>query len=132
MGGEYRELMTQRDAIHSWLASEEESFGRTLEQGTRLLEELIARARDTGAEGIAASDAFLLHDTYGFPIDLSLELVAEHGLGVDEEGFEALMEDQRQRARAGAGRGSPGVDALRRASARARRAGRVRHRLRRL
>jgi alanyl-tRNA synthetase len=113
MGGEYAELITQRDAIHSWLASEEESFGRTLEQGTRLLDELIARARDTGAEGIAASDAFLLHDTYGFPIDLTLELVAEHGLGVDEEGFEALMEDQRQRARAGAGRGSPGVDALR-------------------
>ncbi len=114
MGSEYGELVAQRDAIHSWLASEEEGFGRTLEQGTRLLDELIARARDAGAEGIAAADAFMLHDTYGFPIDLTLELVAEHGLGVDEEGFEALMEDQRERARRGAGRGLPSVaDALR-------------------
>ena len=63
------------------------------------------RARaSTGAEGIAAADAFLLHDTYGFPIDLTLEIVAEHGLGVDEEGFEVLMDEQRERARAGAGR----------------------------
>ena len=113
MGAEYGELAAQRDAIHSWLASEEESFGRTLEQGTRLVDELIARARDAGAEGIAASDAFLLHDTYGFPIDLTLELVAEHGLGVDEDGFEALMDDQRRRARASAGRGEAGADSLR-------------------
>ena len=91
-----------------WLESEEESFGRTLEQGLKRLDELIERARDDGAEGIAAADAFLLHDTYGFPIDLTLEIVAEHGLGVDEEGFEALMEDQRAagaRERAAATRG---------------------------
>src|SRR5205807_5748824 len=81
-------------------------------QGTRLLEELMARARETGAEGIAAQDAFLLHDTYGFPIDLTLELVSDQDLGVDEEGFESLMEEQRARARASAGRGA-GADALR-------------------
>jgi alanyl-tRNA synthetase len=99
MGAEYQELHQQREAIAMWLSSEEESFGRTLEQGTRMLDELIARARETGAEGIAAQDAFMLHDTYGFPIDLTLELVAEQGMGVDEEGFESLMEEQRARSR---------------------------------
>ncbi|TMM08122.1 MAG: alanine--tRNA ligase, partial [Actinobacteria bacterium] len=117
MGGEYPELSEQRDGIRMWLRSEEESFGRTLAQGTRMLDELIARAKDTGAEGIAASDAFLLHDTYGFPIDLTLELVAEHDLGVDEEGFEQLMDEQRERARTSVGRGT-GTDAVREQAAR--------------
>ena len=104
MGDEYPELHEQRESVRKWLGSEEEAFGRTLEQGLRRLDELIARARDTGAEGVASADAFLLHDTYGFPIDLTIELVSEHGLGVDEEGFEALMNEQRRRARAGGGR----------------------------
>jgi alanyl-tRNA synthetase len=105
MGTEYPELTDQGSSVRKWLDAEEEGFGRTLEQGSKLLDELIARARESGAEGIAARDAFMLHDTYGFPIDLTLELVAEHQLGVDEEGFEALMEQQRGRARAGSGRG---------------------------
>jgi len=113
MGGEYPELHEQREAIHRWLSSEEESFGRTLEQGSRLLSELIERARESGAEGISAGDAFRLHDTYGFPIDLTLELVAEQGLGVDEEGFEALMEQQRRQSRAAAARSGGGGDELR-------------------
>jgi len=104
MGPAYPELHEQRDTVLKWLESEEQSFGRTLEQGTKLLDDVIARARDAGEEGIAAQDAFLLHDTYGFPIDLTLEIVAEHELGVDEEGFEALMDEQRTRARASAGR----------------------------
>jgi alanyl-tRNA synthetase len=107
MGGAYPELGEQREAIEKWLASEEESFGRTLAQGTRLLDELIARARDAGAEGISAEDAFLLHDTYGFPFDLTRELAAEHGLGVDPEGFEVLMQRQRVRARAAVSTGTP-------------------------
>ncbi|HXA54384.1 MAG TPA: alanine--tRNA ligase [Solirubrobacteraceae bacterium] len=106
MGGAYPELTAQRAAIEKWLASEEESFGRTLEQGTRLLEQLIARAEEEGAEGISAHDAFTLHDTYGFPFDLTGELVAERSLGVDPEGFERLMEAQRARARAAAGSGA--------------------------
>jgi alanyl-tRNA synthetase len=106
MGGAYPELNTQRAAIEKWLAAEEESFGRTLAQGTRLLEELIERALDADEEGIAAADAFELHDTYGFPFDLTRELVAERGLGVDPEGFERLMDAQRTRARAAAGAGS--------------------------
>ena len=93
-----------------WLAREEEAFGRTIEQGTRILEEHIARAKAAGEEGIGAADAFQLHDTYGFPFDLTLELAAEQGLGVDAQGFESLMEDQRTRARASAGRGGRDED----------------------
>jgi alanyl-tRNA synthetase len=104
MGAQYRELGEQRELVTKWLDAEEEGFGRTLEQGLSRLDELIERARESGAEGIAGADAFLLHDTYGFPIDLTLEIVSDHGLGVDEAGFEQLMEGQRRRARAGSGR----------------------------
>ncbi|MGA8363079.1 MAG: alanine--tRNA ligase, partial [Solirubrobacteraceae bacterium] len=95
MAGAYPELLDQRDPIERWLASEEDAFGRTLEQGTKLLDDLIARALDAGEPAIAAADAFALHDTYGFPFDLTRELVAERGLGVEEEGFERLMDAQR-------------------------------------
>jgi alanyl-tRNA synthetase len=113
MGGAYPELRAQRDLIVRWIAAEEESFGRTLEQGLSRLDELIARARDRGDEGIAAADAFQLHDTYGFPIDMTLEIVAEHDLGIDQQGFEVLMDQQRARGRSGA-RG--GTDARREAA----------------
>jgi alanyl-tRNA synthetase len=105
MGGAYPELHEQRETIEMWLGNEEEAFNRTLEQGMRLLDDIIARARDAGEEGIGADQAFLLHDTYGFPFDLTLELAAEQGLGVDEQGFEELMDEQRVRARS-AGRGA--------------------------
>jgi len=104
MGSAYPELHEQRETIEMWLRTEEEAFNRTLEQGMRLLDEVIARARHAGAEGIGAEQAFLLHDTYGFPFDLTLELAAEQGLGVDAQGFEELMGEQRRRARS-AGRG---------------------------
>jgi alanyl-tRNA synthetase len=100
MGAAYPELHEQRAAIEQWLIAEEEGFGRTLEQGSRLLDELIAAARERGATTIASDDAFRLHDTYGFPIDLTMELAAEHGLGVDSAGFSVLMDAQRARARA--------------------------------
>ena len=112
MGGAYPELGEQRDAIHKWLVAEEEGFGRTLEQGTKLLDDLIAQARDQGEEGLGADDVFQLHDTFGFPIDLTREIAAEHDLGVDEPGFERLMDEQRTRARAG-GRGAATADVLR-------------------
>src|SRR6202167_3969198 len=101
MAGAYPELLDQGEAIERWLSSEEDAFGRTLEQGSGLLDELIARALDAGEQAIAAADAFALHDTYGFPFDLTRELAAERGLGVDDEGFEALMDAQRARSRAG-------------------------------
>jgi alanyl-tRNA synthetase len=105
MAGEYGELHAERDTVRRWLSSEEQSFSRTLIQGSRILGEKITAALESGAEGISAADAFMLHDTYGFPFDLTLELVAQHDLGVDEEGFEALMDNQRRRARASSGRG---------------------------
>jgi alanyl-tRNA synthetase len=107
MGGEYEELVRERDALRRWMASEEEGFGRTLEQGTKLLDEVIARAKERGDEGISSEDAFRLHDTFGFPIDLTMEIVAEQGLGVDEAGFEALM--GQQRARSAEARSGPGA-----------------------
>jgi alanyl-tRNA synthetase len=110
MGSVYPELVQQAETIDMWLAREEEAFGQTLEQGTRILDDQIARAKDAGAEGIGAEQAFQLHDTYGFPFDLTLELAAEQGLGVDSQGFESLMEQQRARARASGGRGGRDED----------------------
>jgi len=110
MGAAYPELIEQADTIDMWLAREEEAFGQTLEQGTRILEDHVARAKAAGDEGIGAAEAFQLHDTYGFPFDLTLELAAEQGLGVDSQGFESLMEEQRTRARASAGRGGRDED----------------------
>ena len=106
MAAAYPELHEQADTIAMWLGNEETAFDQTLEQGMRKLEEIAERAEAAGAEGIGADQAFLLHDTYGFPFDLTLELTAERGLGVDERGFEELMQEQRTRARASAGRGA--------------------------
>jgi len=117
MGGEYTELVEHREVVRKWLDGEEESFGRALEQGSKLLDELIARARERGAEGIAAADAFMLHDTYGFPFELTHELVGAQGLGIDEEGFERLMGEQRERARASALRTRGGEEVHERARA---------------
>ena len=100
MGGVYPELVSQREAIEMWLASEEESFSRTLEQGLETLRFYIDQSARAGSKTIRAEDAFRLHDTSGFPIDLTRELVEEEGLTVDEEGFQRLMEEQRARARA--------------------------------
>ncbi len=102
MAGAYPELAAERETIARWVGDEEESFGRTLERGTELLERLVAEARESGTSWIDAADAFKLHDTYGFPYDLTKELLAEQGLSVDDGGFEELMEEQRQRARVGA------------------------------
>ena len=102
MGDVYGELITERAAIARWTAAEEEGFGRTLANGQRLLDELIAAAREHGASEIAAADAFKLHDTYGFPFELTQELLGEQDLTVDAAGFEALMDGARATARAGA------------------------------
>ncbi len=104
MGGVYPELTAQRDAIFQWARAEEEGFGRTLAQGSQLLSELIADARKSQTSWIDAADAFKLHDTYGFPYDMTKELLAAEGLSVDDDGFEELMEQQRDRARSGSSR----------------------------
>ncbi len=94
-GGHYRELPDRKDKFRPVIAREEEAFGRTYELGLGLLEELLAK----GAETIRGEDAFELHDTYGFPIELTEEIAAARGVRVDREGFEGAMEGQRSRAR---------------------------------
>ncbi|MEA2293121.1 MAG: alanyl-tRNA synthetase [Solirubrobacteraceae bacterium] len=107
MGHEYPELIEQRESVDLWLSREEEAFGRTIDQGQRLLDDMIERAREEGREGIGADNAFLLHDTYGFPFELTVELAAEQGLGVDQQGFEDRMNAARDQSRAGGpGRGA--------------------------
>ena len=101
MGETYPELVAERETISRWVGDEEESFGRTLERGTELLERLVAEAKESETSWIEAAAAFELHDTYGFPYDLTKELLAEQGLSVDDGGFEELMEEQRQRSRVG-------------------------------
>jgi len=100
MGAGYPELHRERAAISRWAEAEETGFGRTLEQGLKILEDVIERARERGDEGVSGEDAFRLHDTFGFPIDLTVELAAEHDLGVDRDDFEVRMDAQRARGRA--------------------------------
>ncbi|MBA2439777.1 MAG: alanine--tRNA ligase, partial [Thermoleophilaceae bacterium] len=102
MGDAYPELGREQEVIARWSAAEEESFGRTLAQGERLLGVLVRDAKGVESGEVAAADAFRLHDTFGFPFEMTKELLAEEGLGVDEEAFAALMEDARATARAGA------------------------------
>jgi alanyl-tRNA synthetase len=102
MGDAYPELVAERETIGRWVGDEEESFGRTLERGSELLERLVGEAEQQGTSWIDAAEAFKLHDTYGFPYDLTKELLAERGLSVDDQGFQELMEEQRTRARVGA------------------------------
>jgi alanyl-tRNA synthetase len=102
MGETYPELVAERENINRWVNDEEESFGRTLVRGEQMLERLVVEARAAGTSWIEAEDAFKLHDTYGFPYDLTKELLAEQGLAVDDAGFAELMEEQRTRARTGA------------------------------
>jgi alanyl-tRNA synthetase len=102
MGEAYPELNAESEPIARWFGDEEESFGRTLERGTALLEQLVTDAKKSETSWVDAADAFKLHDTYGFPYDLTKELLAARGLSVEDGGFEELMEEQRQRARTGA------------------------------
>jgi alanyl-tRNA synthetase len=97
----YPEFASERDTVLRWAANEEESFGRTLDRGMQMVRDLIRHAHEDRTSWIDAEDAFRLHDTYGFPYDLTKELLAEQGLSVDDEGFEELMEEQRSRARTG-------------------------------
>jgi alanyl-tRNA synthetase len=97
----YPELAAQRDTVLRWVRDEEEGFGRTLERGSELLAQLVEESKAVGTSWIDAADAFKLHDTYGFPYDLTKELLADEGLSVDDQGFRELMEEQRERARMG-------------------------------
>jgi alanyl-tRNA synthetase len=99
LGEAWPELVAQRSLIGQVVASEEDSFSRTLRQGSTLLDTAIRRTRDEGGTTLPGDTAFQLHDTYGFPYELTLEAAEEAGLDVDADRFEALMEEQRRRAK---------------------------------
>jgi alanyl-tRNA synthetase len=98
----YPELETGFDRISQIAYAEEEAFRRTLASGTTILDTAVARTKQEGGTVLAGAQAFQLHDTYGFPIDLTLEMAQEQGLKVDREGFTRLMQEQRERAKADA------------------------------
>ena len=102
MGQQYPELETDRKRITAVALGEEGSFNETLKAGTGILDTAIGETRAAGSTVLAGDKAFQLHDTYGFPIDLTLEMAAEQGLSVDEDGFRRLMKEQRDRAKADA------------------------------
>ena len=102
MGPSYPELVSDFARINRIAVAEETAFNRTLTSGSRLFEEVAGATKASGAAVVSGSDAFTLHDTYGFPIELTLEMAAEAGLAVDETGFHDLMLRQRQRAKADA------------------------------
>src|SRR4051794_15529224 len=113
MSASYPELATDFDRIAAVAYAEEEAFRRTLSAGTTLFETAVTQARKAGKPALSGDQAFSLHDTYGFPIDVTLEMAAEQGVTVDEEGFRALMKEQRERARADArARRTGSVDVL--------------------
>ena len=106
MAPQYPELGRDANRIHAVADGEETSFFSTLQAGTTRFE---AAARESKGEVLSGEQAFALHDTYGFPIDLTLEMAAEQGLKVDEDGFRRLMDEQRQRAKADSRRKKTGA-----------------------
>ena len=102
MGPQYPELVTDSARILSVSASEEESFLQTLKSGTAIFDLAASAVKATKSTQMSGDDVFRLHDTYGFPFDLTLEMAREVGLEVDESGFTRLMKEQRDRAKADA------------------------------
>ena len=101
MKGAYPEVADDFDRISRIAYAEERAFLHTIESGTTRLNEAVKHAK-TGGGSVTGEEAFALHDTYGFPIDLTLEMASEAGVGVDEKAFRSLMQEQRQRAQADA------------------------------
>ena len=102
MAPSYPEVGTDFERIATYAYAEEEAFALTLRAGTTILDTSVAAVKSSGGSVLPGERAFQLHDTYGFPIDLTLEMAAEQGLSVDEQGFRALMAEQRARAKADA------------------------------
>jgi alanyl-tRNA synthetase len=102
MGETYTELHQDWDRIARVAYGEEEAFRKTLQAGTQIFDLAAGQVRASGSTTLSGDRAFALHDTYGFPIDLTLEMASEAGLSVDEAGFRALMTEQRERAKADA------------------------------
>ncbi len=100
MGDVYPELVDAKDFIAQVAKAEEERFAHTLEAGMRVLDEIVERMKVEGRKVIDGKDLFRLYDTYGFPLDLVQDVAEEEGFGLDLEGFEACMKEQREKARA--------------------------------
>ncbi len=99
MGDAYPELRSKADYIKQVITIEEERFGRTLQAGLEQLENIVSTMQQAGQTVMRGEDAFRLHDTFGFPLDLTAKILAERGLGVDEDGYLVAREAQRQRGR---------------------------------
>ncbi|KRA23461.1 alanine--tRNA ligase [Microbacterium sp. Root61] len=95
----YPELATEYTRLSAYAYAEEETFLRTLASGSTILDQSVTQTKDAGGTTLSGSEAFLLHDTYGFPIDLTLEIAEEAGLSVDRAAFDTLMLEQRTRAK---------------------------------
>jgi len=101
--GAYPELREKYDYILKVITLEEERFNATIDAGLGILSGVIADAKEKGEKVISGADAFKLYDTFGFPVDLTREIAEESGLAIDEDSFKALMDEQKQRARAARG-----------------------------
>ena len=97
--GHYPELRERQDYITKVIRVEEENFAKTIDGGLRIFNDMLAQHQEKGEKVFSGEDAFKLYDTYGFPMDLTLEMVEEQGMTLDEKAFHQLMEEQRQRAR---------------------------------
>ncbi|MBQ7944213.1 MAG: alanine--tRNA ligase [Lachnospiraceae bacterium] len=95
----YPELFEKKDFIFNVLVQEEDKFSKTIDQGLSILADMEDELVKAGSKVLAGADAFKLYDTYGFPIDLTIEILEEKGLGVDMEGFQAAMKEQKETAR---------------------------------
>ena len=102
MGAQYPELIENADRITAVTVNEEESFLQTLKSGTALFDTAASQAKKAKAPALSGDTVFKLHDTFGFPFDLTLEMAGEKGLVVDEDGFRKLMKEQKDRAKADA------------------------------
>ena len=102
MAGAFPYVADDFERISRIAYAEEKAFLHTIETGTERLEEAVATAKENGSNSVSGAEAFALHDTYGFPIDLTLEMAAEAGVKVDEKAFRELMAEQRHRAQADA------------------------------
>ncbi len=102
MGPQYPDLISGSERILSIAQAEEETFTQTLKSGTSIFDLAATQLKSEKSKSLSADTAFKLHDTYGFPFDLTLEMAREQGLGVDEVGFRKLMNEQRDRAKADA------------------------------
>ena len=95
----YPELFEKKDMIFNVIGQEEDQFNKTIDQGLKILSDMIEEMSEKEEQTLSGENAFKLYDTYGFPLDLTMEILEEKGFSVDEEGFKAAMEEQRVKAR---------------------------------